>query len=193
MNKLKNDFKIFRNHCIDIQKNYNTYNLLFFSGHNDLLKKAAHAFFYDLSIIMRSYWLIQVSKLFDQAQTKKKEGTLENISINLINLELKNNKLLSQEILCFSKNLLKYGKKITPARNKLLAHSDRTHQINGGKLGSTTEKELISFLDNLQSYCDAVGLQVGLGPLDFACSPCPGDALDLLKVLENYFKESCDS
>lgn len=191
--KLKNDFKIFRDHCIAIRRDYNTYNTLFFSGYGDILLKIAHSFFNDLAEILHRDWILQVCKLFDPAQTIRKKETLENISIKLINLELINDNLMSEEISSLSNTLLEYGTKITPARNKQLAHFDRIHQVNGIILGSTTDEELRAFLVNLQSYCDAVGVKIGLGPLDFASSNCSGDVLDLLTVLENHFRASCDS
>ena len=191
-NKLKNDFKIFREQCVAISRDYNTYNSLFFSGYDEILLKIAHSFFNDLAEILQRDWIMQVCKLFDPAQTIRKKETFENISIKLINLELTNDNLMSEEISNLSDSILEYGAKITPARNKRLAHFDRSHQVNGIILGATTEKELGNFLDNLQRNCDAVGLKIGLGPLDFASSSCSGDVLDLLKFLENHLRASCD-
>lgn len=187
--KLKNDFKMFREHCIIIRRDFNTYTALFFSGWDNLLLKTSPQFFNDIAEIMRRDWILQVCKLMDSPKTKQQGKTLENISIKLIDSQLKAEGLISLEISSLSKAILTYGKKVIPARHKHLAHIDRHHQINGIVLGSTNQTELDEFLDNIQKYCDAVGRAIGIGPLDFSTSCCPGDANDLLAVLKNYFKD----
>lgn len=183
--KLQNDFEMLREHCIIIRRNFNTYNALFFSDSDDLLIKTALTFFNDIAEIMQRDWILQVCKLMDPAVTKRKGTVLENISIELINSQLENEGLMRQEIYSISDALLAYGKKIVPARNKRLAHFDRDHQISGSILGATTEKELEAFMENIQKYCDAVGRAIGLDPLDFTSSSCPGDVHDLLRVLRD--------
>ncbi len=183
--KLQNDFEMLREHCIIIRRNFNTYNALFFSDSDDLLIKTALTFFNDIAEIMQRDWILQVCKLMDPAVTKRKGTVLENISIELINSQLENEGLMRQEISSISDALLAYGKKIVSARNKRLAHFDREHQISGAILGATTEKELEAFMENIQKYCDAVGRTIGLGPLDFTSSSCPGDVHDLLRVLRD--------
>ena len=181
--KLKNDFKILRDHCIVIRRNYNTYNDLYFSGNDEILLKTASAFFNDLAEILQRDWVLQVCKLMDPAETKIKGKVFENISIALVNKQLENLGILSNEIIAVSNELFEYGNKLVPARHKRLAHFDREHHVKGITLGETTEEELDKFLMNIQKYGDLVGDSVGLGPLDFSSSGCPGDALDLLKVL----------
>ncbi len=39
----------------------------------------------------------------------------------------------------------------------------------------TSEEELLSFLQNIQEYCDAVGNAIGIGPLAFSGSGGKGD------------------
>ena len=187
--KLQNDFKMFRDHCIIIRRDYNTYNELFYSGSDEILVKTALSFFSDISEIMHRDWILQVCKIMDPASTKRKGEYLENITIELIDSQLENEGLMSPEIKALSLALLKYGKKLTPARHKRLAHFDRSHQISGVVLGETTDKELDDFLENLQLYCDEVGRAIGIGPLDFSSSACHGDVSDLLRIL----REHCES
>ena len=78
-----------------------------------------------------------------------------------------------------------HGEKIKPARHKRLAHYDREHQVKGIALGQTTNEELLNFMQDIQHYCDLVGEAIGIGPLDFSCSSCKGDVLDLLKYLHD--------
>jgi len=184
--KLIEDFEILRDHCITIRRDYNTYNDLFFSGNDDVLVKTASTFFNDIAEILARDWKLQVCKLMDQAETTYKKQVFENITIKLINSQLESCGLLSKDICELSERILKYGEKVKPARDKRLAHFDREHQVKGVVLGETTEEELEGFLNNIQSYCDLAGNAIGLGPLDFSASGCPGDALDLLKVLQKH-------
>lgn len=184
--KLQNDFEMFRDHCIIIRRDYNTYNELFFSGSDEILAKTAASFFSDISEIMHRDWILQVCKLMDPATTKRKGGNLENLTIKLIDSQLENERLMAPEIKNLSRAVLNYGKKLTLARHKRLAHFDRAHQISGVVLGATTEKELEDFLDNLQLYCDEVGRAIDSGPLDFSSSASHGDVSDLLRILREY-------
>ncbi|MBC8199954.1 MAG: hypothetical protein ISS67_01945 [Desulfobacterales bacterium] len=188
--KLIDDFCIFRDHCIIIRRDYNTYNDLFFSGVDKVLNKTAPVFFNDIAEIMHRDWMLQVCKLMDPSETKRKGKILENISIGLINSRLENEGLISDEISSTADALLKYGKKIVPARHKRLAHLDRDHQLSKAVLGATTEEELQNFLENIQKYCDTVGRAIGLGPLDFTSSSYAGDVHDLLRVLREYNKDA---
>lgn len=189
MSKLQGDFELLREHCILIRKNYNTYTNLFFSGNDELLKKAALQFFNDIAEIMQRDWILQVCKLMDLAESKKVKGiSVENICINLIDSQLRTHGLISYEISAVSNELIKYGKKLVPARHKRLAHFDREYQVNRIVLGETTKEELICFLVNIQRYCDLVGNIIGSGPLDFSASGCAGDELDLIMVLRKYYE-----
>lgn len=183
--KLIDDFKMFRDHCIIIRRDYNTYNELFFSGEDEILNKTAVVFFNDIAEIMHRDWILQVCKLMDPSETKRKGIISENISIDLINSQLTREGLLSDDISNLSELILKYVRKLIPARHKRIAHSDREHQINKAVLGDTTEDELENFLENIQQYCDTVGRAIGIGPLDFTSSSCEGDVHDLLKVLKD--------
>lgn len=186
--KLIDDFKIFRNHCIIIRRDYNTYNELFFSGSEELLNKTAPTFFTDISEIMLRDWILQVCKLMDPESTVRKGATLENITIKLIDSQLKDCGLATLSIENLSSALLKYGEKLIPARNKRIAHFDRDHQLSPIILGETTETDLTDFLNNIQEYCDEVGRAIGIGPLDFSSSGCKGDVIDFLSALKKAGK-----
>jgi hypothetical protein len=158
---------------------------LFNEENRDLLDKVALTFFSDIAEIMHRDWILQAYKLMDPAKSDVKGDTLalENITIKLINEQLKTNELSNKTINDVSEKIFEYGTKIKLARNKRLAHFDREHQVNNITLGETTEQELFEFLDNIQNYCDEVGVAIDIGPLDFSGSGCKGDALDLIKYL----------
>ena len=178
--KLIQDFKHLRDHCIKLVHAYYTYTSLFNEENHDLLNVVAPAFFSDISEIMQRDWILQACKLMDPAITVRK---LENLSIKLVNNQLEVEGLLSPSIISLADVLLKYGEKIKPARDKRIVHFDREYQVNGLLLGATTERELDQFLQNLQKYCDEIGIAIGVGALGFGCGCCEGDVIDLLKVL----------
>lgn len=181
---LQEDFELLRNHCIDIRCKYNTYTNLYRDENRSLLSKAAAVFFTDLAEILHRDWILQVCKLMDPAETERKGEIFRNVTIQLIDMQLDKQGLMSSEISSVSTRISSYGDKIIPARNKRIAHYDREHQINNVVLGETSEEDLDQFLDNIQQYCDLVGLAIGVGPLDFSASGCAGDVIDLLKVLK---------
>jgi len=191
--KLIDDFCMFREHCIIIRRDYNTYNHLFFSGVDELLNKTAPVFFNDIAEIMQRDWLLQVCKIMDPPTKKIKKTIYETISIKLLNAQLSTENLLTGQIKKLirelSSKILAYGDLIKPARNKRIAHFDRDSAVSGIVLGYHDEKSLSDFLANLQQYCDEVGRVIGVGPLDFSASGCKGDVLDLIRVLRKRFKD----
>ncbi|EHK6028310.1 hypothetical protein M5236_004984 [Vibrio parahaemolyticus] len=183
LSKIQEDFDILREHCIQIRRNFNTYEELYFSGHDQILRDIAGWFFHDLSEILTRDWILQVCKLMDPASTNIRGKCFENITILLIDQQLRDIGLFDAEISKVSQSIRSYGEKLKPARHKCLAHLDREHCINGITLGETTEQELFDFLENIQMYCDLVGEAIGSGPVNFRSTSGAGDVGDLLKVL----------
>jgi len=123
MSKIHEDFELLRNHCIDIRRNFNTYTTLFNDENRKILSKVAATFFSEIAEIMHRDWILQVCKIMDPPITKMRGRNFENITIQLINNQLKDQSLLNSEIENVTKSILKYGEKIKPARNKRLAHT----------------------------------------------------------------------
>ncbi|GAB1266212.1 AbiU2 domain-containing protein [Aurantivibrio infirmus] len=181
--KLIGDFELLRDHCIKLRRNYNTYVQLYNEENRALLGEVAATFFSDVAEIMHRDWILQACKLMDPASTKRQGAVLENITVKLIDEQLEVCGSSNHKIRDLSRDLLEYGEKIKPARNKRIAHYDREHEVSNITLGITTEEELFGFLLNIQEYCDQVGIALGIGPLDFSSSGCKGDVLDLLTYL----------
>lgn len=188
LQKLIGDFYMFRDHCIIIRRDYNTYNDLFFSGVDELLIKTAPVFFNDIAEIMSRDWLLQVCKIMDPSTKKMKGIEYETISIELLNTQLRKENLLTDQIKKLSSQILAYGDLIKPARNKRIAHFDRNSAVSEIVLGDHDEELLSDFLAHLQQYCDEVGRAIGVGPLDFSASGCKGDVRDLIMILRQYFE-----
>lgn len=188
LQKLIGDFYMFREHCIIIRRDYNTYNDLFFSGVDELLMKTAPTFFNDIAEIMCRDWLLQVCKIMDPPIKKIKGIEYETISVELLNTQLRKENLLPEQIKKLSSQILAYGDLIKPARNERIAHFGRNSAVSGIVLGEHEEESLRDFLAHLQQYCDEVGRAIGVGPLDFSASGCRGDVRDLIMIFRQYFE-----
>lgn len=127
----------------------------------------------------------------DRESTQVKSKTRHNISIKLINTQIasqfEGDKCRKQidSINTLTKNITDYGKKLSLARNRIIAHSDKNTYKEGLVLGETSKKDLDNFIGNIQEYCDLVGNLIGVGALDFRCSSSPGDVLDFVVFLSD--------
>ena len=185
--KLKNNFEHLRECLILVRRDYNTYNALYCDANKELMTATAPTFFTDIGEILQRDWMLQVVKLMDPAVTEVRGEQRENLTIRLVVKQLETEGLLTDEIRNKSKAILHYGKLIKPARNRTLAHRDRQcyfkAYFEGIAMGATTDEQLYEFIENIQSFADLVGSQIGVDPLDFSSSGCKGDAYDLLRCL----------
>jgi hypothetical protein len=181
--KLIDDFKQLRECFIILRRDFNTYNALFCDENRSLLTAVAPTFFSDISEILQRDWILQVVKLMDAAVTNVRGKNRENLTIKLINEQLENESLITEEIRIKTEEILEYGNFLTPARHRSLAHRDRECHVENIPLGATTAEQLELFIKNIQVYSDLVGIQIGVGPLDFSSSGCRGDVYDFLRYL----------
>ena len=180
--ELIKDFKIFRNHCIAWRSDFNAFVYLFSSSpeHLSIMNQIAPVFFHDIQNMMIRDLYSRCSILMDPP---KSLGVHINISIQHINHQLEGLGLLNGQIKRLTKSLLAYGKIVQKPRNKLISHLDQKTARRGRGLGKHKNEKRRAFLNNIQKYCDLVGIQIGIGPLDFSVSPCKGDVQDLLRAL----------
>jgi hypothetical protein len=184
IHKLRKDFELIKWQFFDIKNNYNTYTALFNDENRNLLTATAPKFFTDVAEMMKQDWILQVSKIMDRANTDIRGINMENLTIKLIDKQLIECSLETKEISLISTRILKYGNKLQPARNKLIAHNDREHQINGKVLGKTSEAELQQFLADIQKYCDLVSEALEIESFDFTSTHFSEDVNKLIKVLK---------
>jgi len=180
---LAKSFCAFRENCIWLQNCYNTFNHLYEDDDvKPILQQTAHLFFDDLNRILIEYVFLLVGRLTDPAG----RGMHETLSILNIDRALKKKNLYSEDIRNLSVQLMKYSKLLKPARNNLIAHSNKAITLEGSVLGAHSKTEMIQFFQNLQEYCDQVGRAVGVDALDFQTQAGEGDVLDLIKALEYH-------
>lgn len=183
LQKLIDDFEQLRECLINVRRDYNTYNALYCDENRPLLTAIAPTFFTDVAEILERDWILQVVKLMDPAITTVRRKDRENLTFQLINQQLEDESLLTDEIQNRAKAIRGYGKLLKPARHRTLAHRDRECHFEGIAMGGTTNTQLKEFVQNIQDYSDLVGIQIGVGPLDFSSSGCKGDVYSLLQYL----------
>lgn len=184
--KLIDDFIQLRECLIIVRRDYNTYNALYCDENSGLLTAVAPTFFTDIGEILQRDWILQVVKLMDPAVTDVRGEKRENLTIQLVVQQLEDEALLTDEIRENAKALLDYGEFIKPARHRILTHRDRQCHFEGIAMGATTDEQLYEFIENIQHFADLVGIQIGIGPLDFSSSGCTGDVYDLLRCLHEF-------
>ena len=145
-----------------------------------ILADSAPWFFKELYFILSEYVDLQVCKITDPAET----AGHKNLTVEGLNIELRERDLMTQEISEYSARLLHYRESVKIPRNKIIGHLDLETILNDMPIGGHTKEGEIEFFENLQGYCDAVGIAVGVGPSDFRTTSGPGDALDLIKALK---------
>jgi len=181
--ELVRNFKLFRQHCINLRIHFNTFSVLYSCENFELLNKVAPVFFKDLNEMMTIEWYRQCNALLDPSISRVGKDVVRNLSVEQIDEELKELELFDAKLKIASKTLLKYKKCVKLPRNKLVGHFDLECTRRGRALGKHKEELMHEFLENMQRYCDMVGEKIGLGPLDFSCSSCKGDVFDFLSAL----------
>lgn len=177
----QSEFLAFRESCIWLRNCYNTFNHLFDADPETeaMLRRIASEFFGDLNLILQEYFFLQARRVTDPTAT----GSRENLTLENINAGLTASGLMTQEILDLSTSILGYRKLISDISNRVVAHADKATALCPGLVGAHSEREIESFMDNLQAYTDAVGIVLGVGPLDYSVQAGPGDVQDLLRAL----------
>ena len=185
-NALQDEFEMLRKQAIRLRQTFNTFEDLFNSGPDTkrVLEESAGSFFFELNTIMQEYLILLVCRLTGPAKFGKKD----NLSTQRFTKLMRDNGCLTpenkDEIEDLDTRLRNYGEILKPARDRLIAHSDLETHANARILGQHEEERAVQFLEDLQAYCDAAGIAVGVGPLDFQGTSGLGDAIDLVKCLQ---------
>ena len=145
-----------------------------------MLRRVAPLFFEDLNSILQEYFFLQVRKITDPAKTMGRD----NLTVQNINEDLVSAGLMTQEILTLSKRILAYRNIVSNISNRVVAHADKETAFRPDFVGAHSERELESFMADMHSYTDAVGIALGVGPLDYRTQAGPGDVLDLVRALK---------
>ena len=171
-----------REQAIRLRQTFNTFKDLFEFGSDTerILEDSTIQFFAEPNTIMQEYIITFVCRLTGPAKSLGKA----NLSTQRFTMLMRDNGCLTPEIKELDSRLREYGEILKPARDRLVAHSDWEIHANPTILGQHAEERAVQFLDDLQSYFDAAGNAVSVGPPDFRHTSAPGDAIDLVERLE---------
>lgn len=101
-----------------------------------------------------------------------------------INEGLVRSGLMTQEVSDLSDSIHLYRETISELSNRVVAHADKYTALSSMVVGEHTNIELESFMSNVRAYTDAVGITLGVGPLDYRSQAGSGDVLDLIRSLK---------
>ena len=178
--ELKNDFRLLRERCANTRALSNEFKSLFSNAANETLTAVAPEVFSIIHQCMIETWWLRASRLMDPAKSMGRQ----NLSVRNIKARLEKIFGPDSQIDAKWEAINAIWSKMKDARDKQIAHADLMTARQDTWLGELTEAEDECFEDNLQDICDLIGKKLGLGPLDFTTSSCPGDADDLLDFLE---------
>ncbi|MGY0561183.1 AbiU2 domain-containing protein [Luteimonas sp. A277] len=178
----QDEFVAFRESCMWLQNCFNTFQHLYNSDPETeaALRRTASLFFGDLNSILQEYFFLQARKITDPARSYGRE----NLSVNDINAGLTEAGLMTPEISALSASMLSYRTLISDISNRVVAHADKATALCPGLVGAHSESELESFMSNIRAYTDAVGIALGIGPLDYKTQAGSGDVVDLIRTLK---------
>ena len=177
---LVEDFTRLREACIDLQVLANEFRALFGSDDKATLDFMGAAVFQVIHECMIETWWLRVGRLMDPSSI----GKYQNLSISAI-VERTNKTFGSNpEIDETNAELQCVFAEMKASRNKQVAHADLLSSRQDVWLSGLTEDDSRTIENGIQKLCDLFGTKLGIGPLDFSASSCPGDATDLLSFLK---------
>ena len=178
---LRQTFVVFRDECIWLRNCYNTFAAVFESGDETqrILRETAELFFDDLDRILVEYVFLQACKIADPAKSRGRN----NLTLNSLNADLEAEGIFTDEISEVSKRIIRYRDRLKSVRDRRISHLDKEATLTRQPTGEHDPEEVSAFFEDLQTYCDAVGNAVSVGPLDFRCCPGEGDLHDLIAFL----------
>ena len=189
--KVQEDYQAFLATCIWLRRCYNIFISLYDSDLETerTLRKTAGLFFTDLHQILHEYFFLQVRKISDPSATRGNNAR-ENLSITNINESLIALGKMTAEIENLSVEIHQYRHLILDIPNRVVAHADKSTILAQQIVGEHSAEELEKFMENIQSYTDAVGIALEIGPLNYRAQPGQGDVTTLIRSLKDYLRYS---
>jgi hypothetical protein len=198
MTTSKRDLEIFSDHCVFTRSIYLHAKYLFESSTVEdkaLMERTASVFFSDLNRLLIEYVILQVCKITDPAQDRRKNDN-QSIAFLLQHYDLTCDPAASKQLNELHARLQAFRDKLRPARDKLISHSDRQSILAGSPLGAATDQEWAQFWLDLQEVVRIIH-QIVVGGPPFYLNGVTGlsDAGGLLKALREsaYFHELLNS
>ncbi len=189
----KEIIRCFCEQCSWVKTVYNEYCFLYESGELriELLNKISSNFFYRLQEILIEYLMLNICKLTDSANCKKKNNLTVEYVLKQIEPEVQENLQLKE----LSKNIHLFRDRIRDARHKLIAHLDVSATLSDKRLGEFPEGEDKQFWEYMQEFVDKIHRYHFDGepfPLDLSPASSANDLLWALKKAA-YFAQCFDN
>jgi hypothetical protein len=164
------EYLAFRKEARTARQVFDTFCTLFSENDRtqDLLKRTAHSFFFDLSNWLADYHVVCVARITDPSESY---GNM-NLTTHKVVASLRAQKKLlndqdKDKIEIIHEKILSYRKLVESWRNKRVVHLDYDVVAKGdlSKLSqSHTLKEIKEFYSDLDRFCYLIELRLGLDP-----------------------------
>ncbi|MBV9964628.1 MAG: hypothetical protein JO008_02925 [Alphaproteobacteria bacterium] len=134
--------------CVYARSVYRHYKALFESGSDtgSRFVQVAPICLGDIARVLKEYLILQVCKLTDPDRDHRGN---ENLSITFFT----GSGGVSAALLETAAKLRGFGRKLKPARNKIISHFDRETTHAGEPMGGASNDEWNSFWHDLQAFC----------------------------------------
>ena len=177
-------FLALRERCMWLDACNTTFQVLYESGdeRKDVMGRTAPAFFMQHNQVLQQHCILQACKLTDPAEMR---GGKKNLTFDYLNSMLRAAALMTDEIEMLTNEMASYRKLVLESRHWIISHHDLDATMRGEPVGAHEKGDWLAFLDNMCRYTDAVGIALGVGPLDYRAGTGPGDAEDLIRHLRN--------
>lgn len=178
------DIAIFADQCVLMRSIYLHEKRLFDSStaeEKEFMSRTAPVFFGDLNKIFIEYVILQVCKLTDPAKSRDDENLTTEFLLNHYDFAAEPQKATTLRHL--NNKMQIFRKKLLPARNKLISHSDRASIRAGHALGGVAQNEWEEFWLNLQDFVCIIYQKVFGEPMYINGVSGMSDADSLLKAL----------
>jgi hypothetical protein len=148
----KADVESFTNSCVKLRSHYEHYNGLFRSGalRLQLLEKIATVFFHDLNDILIRVLIGDICRLTDPPTM----GGKVNLTVKYLaeNADFPAGSAVRDRLAVLDRELHAFRDLIVPARNKRIAHNDRSAALSDVSLGAAPYDAWDRFWLNLQEF-----------------------------------------
>jgi hypothetical protein len=154
--KSKQEVAAFCNHFASLKAEHHTFRELFDDERLcGLMEQTAREFFLKLKKLMHEHLLLEFAKLMDPAKSRiKKDVNLENFTVHNLYETINWSKCTKRKLENLVVRIDSFREYLKPARNKILAHSDKETKMSGAQLGEFPEGEDSQFIANVEEICN---------------------------------------
>jgi HEPN superfamily AbiU2-like protein len=179
----EHDVKEFSAHCAYVRSVYILATRIWRDSDDKeraLMEAISPSFFLDIGQVLAEYAVLSACRIADPANEGDKN---ENFTLEFFVNCFPPNSATFQQLDQLHQAMSKHRKKIKPARDKLVAHADRTAIRNGQPLGMATWQEWNEFWTALKDFVRLLNEKVLGTPFEIDVAGVSGDAEMLLKSL----------